>query len=115
MSSLRRLKNVLPEFVAELSELLLADGRKDLCMQLEDVLVEKWSYDSSADAAYIYLQSPRSLNVVEQNIIGVKHGETVATDHPCCVNLDTDNFGRLQGVELLKGGKVAAILKNSHV
>jgi hypothetical protein len=52
------------------------------------------------------------LTVVDEHIIGVKSGKTIAVEQTYEVNLDTANFGRLQGIELLTGrevtGKLAA-------
>lgn len=50
----------------------------------------------------IYLKGGRELNIVEHNIIGVKHGESLKV--PDCggmVILDTDNFNRISGIEIL--------------
>ena len=104
------LADVLPDLVDELAESLRASGRDDLMAQLDEVEVDRWTHDTSCDAAYIYLRSPRPRNVVEQNIISVKHGETVPVEHRRGVNLDTDNFGRLTGIELLSPGDVPARL-----
>jgi uncharacterized protein YuzE len=104
------LAEVLPDLVDELAELLQASGRDDLAAQLREVEVTRWTHDTSCDAAYIYLRSPRPLNVVEQNVVGVKHGETVPVEHRRWVNVDTDNFGRMTGIELLSPGDVPARL-----
>ena len=48
---------MLPELVDELAESLQACGRDDLAAQLREVEVIRWTHDTSADAAYIYLQS----------------------------------------------------------
>jgi len=103
----------LPKLVSDLATALRTAGRDDLAAQLSEVDIERHTYDTSCDAAYIYLRSPRQLNVVEQNIVGVKHGETIPVEHEYWVNLDTDNFGRLTGIELLSGGDVAAKLNDA--
>src|SRR5262249_45076934 len=100
------LAEVLPDLVDELAESLQASGRNDLAAQLREVELTRWTHDTSCDAAYIYLRSPRQSNVIEQNIIGVKHGETVPVEHPRWVNVDTDNFHRITGIELLSPGDV---------
>ena len=104
------LADVLPDLAEELAAALRASGRDDLAAQLGEVEVDRWTHDTSCTAAYIYLRSPRPLNVVEQNIIGVKHGETVPVKHRRWVNVDTDNFGRMMGIELLSPGDVPARL-----
>jgi uncharacterized protein YuzE len=102
-----KLFEALPEFSAELWASLVKAGHKDLAAQIADVEIERYTYDASCNAAYIYIQSPRAQNVVEKNIIGVRHGETIPVEHPYWVNMDTDNFGHLTGIELLNGGEVA--------
>ena len=105
-----KLSETLPEFSTELRELLIKVGREDIAVQVGEVEFERYSYDDSCDAASIFVQSPRELNVVEKNIIGVKYEESVSVDHPYLVNVDIDNFGRLRAIELLKGSKIARIL-----
>lgn len=107
-----KLTEALPKFSEELQECLKTEGRDDLASQVNDAEILKFSYDDSCNAAYITLQSGRELNVVESNIIGVKHGETVPVEHRYWVNVDTDNFNRLGGIELLNGSDVAQKLSN---
>jgi len=102
-----KLFEALPEFSAELWASLAEAGHKDLAAQIADVEIERYTYDASCNATYVYVRSPLDLNVVEKNMIGSKHGETVSVDHPYWVNVDTDNFGRLTGIELLNGSEVA--------
>jgi uncharacterized protein YuzE len=109
---LATLAQALPDLVDELAVSLLASGQHDLAAQLREVEVDRWTHDTSCDAVYIYVRSPRPVNVVEQNIIGVKHGETIEVQHRCRVNLDTDNFGRLTGIELLSPGDVPTELSS---
>jgi hypothetical protein len=52
----------------------------------------------------------RELNIVEKNLIGIKHGQTIQVEHRYWVNVDTDNFGRLRGIEVLDGRELAAKL-----
>jgi uncharacterized protein YuzE len=108
------LAEVLPDLVDELAESLRAAGRDDLAAQLGEVEISRWTHDTSCDAAYIHLRSPRQLNVVEQNIIGVKHGETIPVEHHRWINVDTDNFGRMTGIEVLSPGDLPARL-SAHI
>jgi uncharacterized protein YuzE len=108
-----QLADILPGFVSRLSQALIADGREDLAGQFSEVTFVRYTYDSSCDAAYIYVQSPRAINVVEENIIGSKHGKTIGVEDPDDVFLDVDNFGRLTGIEVLQGGNVAALLSKN--
>ena len=91
----------LPDLVADIESALIRIGRGDLADQLREVHLERWTYDEFADAGYLYLSSPRALNVVDRNIIGVKHGETVCPFDDLAINLDVDNHRRLTGIELL--------------
>jgi uncharacterized protein YuzE len=102
------LAHALPDFADDISELLRAKDRDDLVDQLGDVGVARWTSDRAVAAAYIYLESARVLNVVEQNIIGLRHGETVALRGKHWVNVDVDNFGRIAGIELLRPGDIPA-------
>ena len=102
-----RLVKALPRFSSDLAASLAALGHNDLKLQVDDVEIERYTFDDSCNALYIYVQSPRPLNTIERNIIGVKHGETIPVEHEYRVNVDTDNFGRLTGIEVLNGSDVA--------
>jgi uncharacterized protein YuzE len=97
---------ILPDLASELAQCLRVSGRNDLADQIQEVEITRWTHDAECDAAYIYLRSPRQLNVVELNVIGVRHGETVPVKHPRWVNLAVDNFGRIMAIELLNPGNV---------
>ena len=73
--------------------------------------VTRVTFDGSANAAYIYVEESRPLSVVEQNVIGVCHGETIPVECRYWVNLDTDNFGRLTGIEILNPGNLISDIK----
>ena len=90
-----------PELAATLVAELRAKGRSELADQLLSSLVVSVSFDNDANAGYVYVSAGRDLNVVESSIIGVKHGETIPVTATYDAYLDTDNFGRLTGVELL--------------
>ncbi len=90
-----------PELASELVAALNAAGQIDLAGELLRATVREVTFDNSANAGYIYVNSPKSLNLVEQNIIGVRHGETIPVECRYWINLDTDNFGRLAGIEIL--------------
>ena len=60
------------------------------------------TYDGEADAPYLYIRGTCELNVIEKNIIGVKHGGSIELEAcPGLVVLDTDNFGRISGIEII--------------
>jgi uncharacterized protein YuzE len=62
-------------------------------MYFEEVVPLDCTYDTDADAAYLYLVSPIADGAVQRTI-------TVDTDHGM-INLDLDGDGRLIGVEVL--------------
>jgi hypothetical protein len=90
-----KLFEALPEFSAELWASLVRAGHKDLAAQIADVEIERYTYDASCNAAYVYIRPARDLNGVEKNITGIRHGKTTPVDHPYWVTVDTDNSGRL--------------------
>lgn len=81
-------------------------GRASLADQIDAATVARVTFDESASAGYIYVRPSRELNVVETNVMGVRHGETVEVATPYWTNIDTDNFGRLVGIEILAPGDI---------
>src|SRR5215471_9731408 len=79
-----------PEIASEVVAALKAAGQIDLAGELPRATVRKVTFDNSANAGYIYATSPKSLNLAEQNIIGVRHGETIPVECRYWINLDTD-------------------------
>jgi hypothetical protein len=59
------------------------------------------TFDPEANAEYFYVHSGRDPNVVEQNIIGIRHGRTIEMPGDAWMNIDLNNFDRLIGIELL--------------
>ncbi|QJR13493.1 DUF2283 domain-containing protein [Usitatibacter palustris] len=102
-----KLVDALPHVVNDLKGALLQIGRGDIVDQLAEVSVERWTYDDMADATYIYVGSLRSLNEVDLNIIGGRHGETVSLYDELGMNIDLDNHRRIAGVEILEGRHIA--------
>ena len=60
------LVDVLPEFVSEVEVLLIAAKREDVARQLRKVTILGFTHDPSCDAAYVYVQSSRPLNVIRR-------------------------------------------------
>lgn len=104
------LLTVLPDLVDKLEAALSAKRHNDIRAQLREVELIRWTYDDSCDAAYLYLRSPRILNVVDEGIIGTKHGETISLYPEIGINLDTDDHGRLTGIEILGAKEVVSKL-----
>lgn len=105
-----KLADFLPQFTVELREILGAAGEPDLAAQLSGAEVLACSYEPEAKAGYIKLESAQELNAVERNVITVRHGRTVPVEHPYWVNVDTDNFNRITGIELLDAPGLASKL-----
>ena len=91
----------LPELVSDIENALIRIGRGDVADQLREAHLERWTYDEFADAGYLYLTLPRAPGAADQNVVGVKHGETLCPSDDLAVNLDLDSHRRLTGIELL--------------
>lgn len=95
-----------PSLVRELSQGLRNAGRASLAEQVEQAAISKITFDEVANAGYIYVHPSRDLNVVEANIVGVRHGETIEVETQYWTNIDTDNLDRLVGIEVLAPGAI---------
>ena len=98
------LVEAVPIMVLDLEGALLRIGRGDVVDQLRKVSLERWTYDETADAAYLHVCSPRNLDSADENIVGEKRGETVSLYDELGINLDLDDQKRLTGVEILGAG-----------
>ena len=97
-----KIQELLPEFIADVTSSLISMGHKDLADQLPELELERWTHDPEADAMYLYLSGQCLLNIVDQNIIGVRHGECIELeDLDGMVVIDTDNHNRFKGIEIL--------------
>ena len=99
-----KLIDTFPVLTRELSQSLHNAGREALADQIDTALITRITFDSEANAGYIYLAPSRQLNVVETNIVGVRQGETIPVETQFWTNIDIDNFGRLVGIEILNPG-----------
>ena len=105
-----KLIEMFPVLTRELSQSLRNEGRQTLAEQIETALITRITFDEAANAGYIYVEPSRALNVIETNIVGVRHGETIPVEMQFWTNIDTDNFDRLVGIEILNPGALKSEL-----
>jgi len=87
----------------------LAAALPDLVLDMEGALVRleqlkhaelaRWSYDDFADTAYLTLQDG-------------EYAERLSLYDELGVNVDTDDLGRVCGIEILEGKRIAERLGN---
>jgi hypothetical protein len=116
------LAHILPDLVAEIAAALSSQGRGDLARQLEVGIIERCTYDPSADGGldlgYIYLarSSPKSHSEKRSAPVA----ETIPFYHMdeakgvVGVNVDVDHDGHLFGIELLSRTDVIARLRDAN-
>ena len=97
-----KLARVLPDLLSDLEGPLLHLWRGDLVDQLRDATLERWSYDDFADATYLFLGPTAS-------------SERLSLYDELGVNVDTDDRGRVCGLEILDGRAIAKRLEKSGI
>lgn len=107
------LAQVLPELVSDMEPALLHLGRGDLVKQLKQASLGRWSYDEFSDTAYLYLRPPSTPNPPDEGAFDPMHAERLSLYDELGVNLDCDAHGRLRGIEILEGRRVAEMLNAS--
>ena len=95
------LTETFPALARALSQRLRAAGRTALAEQVAGAVIDRVTFDDAANAGYIYVRPSREANVVDVNIVGIRHGETIEVETQYWTNIDTDNLGRLVGIEIL--------------
>ncbi|HET9268568.1 MAG TPA: hypothetical protein VFO31_10405 [Vicinamibacterales bacterium] len=106
-----KLVDVFPALANQLAQSLRAEGLDSLAEQVNAAVVQRVTFDESVNAGYIHVVPARALNVVEANIIGVRHGRAIDVETEYGAVIDIDNFERLSGIEILAPGVLAAELK----
>lgn len=109
------LSQSFPSLAAELSRQLRLGGRAPLADQIDAASIARVTFDDLANAGYIYVHPSRELNVVETNVMGLRHGETIEVETRYWTNIDTDNFGRLVGIEILAPGDIKGELRKQAI
>jgi uncharacterized protein YuzE len=96
-----KLIDALPDLVSDMEVALLHLGRADLVDQLQQVVLERWAYDDFADTTYLTLRDET-------------YAERLSLYDELGVNVDTDDRGRLCGIEVLEGKRIATRLGTSR-
>ena len=110
-----KLIETFPVLTRELSQSLRNEGRETLAEQIDAALITRITFDEAANAGYIYVEPSRALNVIETNIVGVSHGGTIPVETQFWTNIDTDNFDRLVGIEILNPGALKSDLSKRAI
>ena len=96
-----KLADALWELVSDLESALLRVGRGDLLRQVKEATLERWTYDDFSDTVYLCL-TPEPLDRAQL--------DTLSLYDELGVNLETDDHGRLCGIEVLDGKRITTRL-----
>jgi hypothetical protein len=100
-----------PSLASALSRALRDGGQASLADQIEQAVIDRVTFEASTSAGYIYVRPSRELNIVEVNLVGVRHGQTIEVETPYWTYIDIDNFDRLTGIEVLAPGELKQELR----
>ena len=111
-----RFRDTLPGFYGEMERALEAEGVTGVLEQLPALeIIDRCACDELGCGTF-HVAPSRLLNSVEVNVVGVRHGESTPVDSVAgLVVIDTDNFGRVTGIEVLGRPDVAEALKELRV
>jgi hypothetical protein len=100
-----KLADLLPDLVLDLEGALLPLGRGDLARQLHAATLAAWRYDEFADTVYLQLSAaPVDMMNVERLSLFDELG----------MNVDCGPDGRLCGIEILEGRRIAERLEKGR-
>ncbi len=96
-----KLIDAFPSLSKELSQWLHEADRDSLAQQIDQAVIKRVTFDNEANAGYIYLEPSPLLTVVESDMVEVGQGESIPVGTQYWTNIDTDNLGRIVGIEIL--------------
>lgn len=111
-----RISEALPGFYLELEGAFQAQGLTALLEQLPQLEILDRCACEETGCATFRVAASRELNVVETNVIGVRHGtSTPLNSVKGLVVVDMDNFGRATTLEILDRPDLAGALNELRV
>jgi uncharacterized protein YuzE len=104
-----KLAQALPNLVSDMEIALVNLGRGDLVEQLKQALLERCAYDEFTDTAYLHLKLPPGAPL-PRPVVEAARADRLALYDELGVSVDTDAEGRVCGIEVLEGKRVASQL-----
>ena len=103
------LATVFPNFVRELETALASKGHNNLIPQLTSTVIDRYTYDSSVNAGYIYLVCP--IPSLHFSKLAAKVAQTISFLNSG-FNIDVNHDGYIFGIELLDREDIFVKLKD---